>query len=203
MKNRIIQLMLVFTLSVVVIVGIGLNIARNKNSAKEQTQVTYINQEDILKSKQLVMESINEINKIEVSQIKFTKEIEITKGKTFKKSQTIIFVGIIHSTLDLKGSVVKIDEDIVQIYTDGIEQSVEFIESDTSYSEIDKGFLTFGDIELLPREYESLKSNVRDQIISESYVEIENIKYQAEISIENTLNKLTNENYTVILNWVN
>ena len=203
MKNRIVQLMLIFTLSIVAIVGIGLDIARDKKHEKEYVQTTYINEKDILKSKQLIMDSINEINKIEVSQIKFTKEIEITKGKTFKKTQTIIFTGIINNTLDLKGSVVKINEDVVQIYTRWIDQSVEFLESDTSYSEVDKGFLTFGDIELLPREYESLKSTIREQVLSESQLEMDNVKSKAETSIENTLNKLTNENYTVVLNWVN
>lgn len=203
MKNKIIKLMLIFTLSVVAIVGIGLNIARNKNSEKEYTQAAYINEKDILKSKQLVLDSINEINKIEVSQIKFTKEIEITKGKTFKKTQAITFTGVIRNTLDLKGSVVKINDEVVQIYTKGIEQAVEFIESNTTYNDVNKDFLAFGDIELLPQEYENLKSNVRNQIISESHLEMDNIKFQAEISIENTLNKLTNSNYTVVLNWVN
>lgn len=202
MKNKLIK-MLIFTLSVVLIVTVILTVIKSKKQDVEQTQVTYINQNDTLKSKQLVIKSINEINKIEVSQIKFTKEIEITKGKTFKKTQSITFSGIIHNTLDLKGSVIKVSDNVVKVYTKAIEQSVEFLEGDTSYSEVEKDFLAFGDIELLPREYESLKSNIREQVLSESQVEISNIKYQAEISIENTLNKLTNENYTVVLKLVN
>lgn len=168
-----------------------------KSTEKQQTTIQLENSK--VTTNEMVIESIKDLQTIELNQISFNKVVEISTGnKLTKKTQNITFKGRVINKLDLSSCTIEIFSDnIIKIYIKDYEQSVEFFEQDTTYSETENALFSFGDLKVTPAQYEEIKCKIKEQVLNESRDEIQNLNTKASTVISRTLKTLTNQSYDI------
>jgi len=216
-SKRIIKIIMsIMLISVVMFLGIkGFNLIRGNTGITQPIVISQIrnsiSDKNIL-HKETVVNKFNSIQKIQIIQTSCKQSVTINNGYTnnfFKNNKIIEFTGIGTLNLDLS----KIGKDDIEInnYNKTIKMfiskptiQIELLEEKTTFQD-DKGYLVFYNVEMTPEEYEQMKYQVKEQMIeslqSEKYNDI--IKEKTKESLENILNKLTDDNYTVNIDFVN
>ena len=161
--------------------------------------------------KEVITSKFNTLQRIQVIQTTVTQEITIKQGMEsglFKNNKLIKFTGIGKYILDLnkiheENIIIDDDNKIVRIFTTKPTVEVELLEEKTQFQD-DKGKLSFWDIKLTPEEAEKIRYEVKQQM----KLKLENIEYdsifkeKAKESLEGILNKITDNKYEIIINFV-
>lgn len=207
----LIALLCIVTFVGVRFIGKGISIKTKGTQPVVISQVKSETVEEDILHKEVIVSKFNTIQKIQVIQTSLTQDITIDNGVEndfFKNKKNLKITGIGKFILDLD----KIDEK--NIIIDNTNKSIELFitkpyaevdlqEDKTEFSE-EKGLFKFKDIELTLEQSETMKYQVKEQMIEklngEGYSEIVEVKTKE--SIENILNKLTDFKFTVNINFV-
>ena len=209
-------IMSIMLISIVMGIGIkGINKFRGNTGITQPIVISQvknsISDKNIL-HKKTIISKFDSIEKVQIIQTSCNQSVTINNGCTnnfFKNDKILNFKGIGSYILDLS----KIDKDNIAInnndktinmFISKPTVQIELLEDKTTFQD-DKGYLVFYDVEMTPEEYESMKYQVKAQMVeslqSEKYNDI--IKEKTKESLENILNKLTDDNYTVNINFIN
>ena len=201
--------------SLVIYVGVNYTISKLNKSPTPPVVISQIKKVGIVEEKVLHKEVItnkfNTIQKIQVIQTSVTQSVTIQHGfnnKFFKNNKLIKFTGIGSYSLDLSkinenNIVINNADKIISIFITKPLAEIELLEEKTEFQD-EKGFLIISEVEQTPEEYEQLKYEVKSEMKMKlngtEYNEI--VKTKTIESLEGILNKLTNNEYIVKINFV-
>lgn len=163
----------------------------------------------LLETKALSISDIKNISKLEILEVDIQKEVQITKGEFFKKSQNIIFQAKGKYILDLaslQNENIIIDENrkTIIIFSSFPEIEISFDESKTAVKEMEKSWYTLGDMKLSAEDFERIKADTKREILNElrdgdTYDKAIN---DSSKTLEEVINKISKNNYTIKINYV-
>jgi len=201
--------------SLVIYVGVNYTISKLNKSPTPPVVISQIKKVGIVEEKVLHKEVItnkfNTIQKIQVIQTSVTQSVTIQHGfnnKFFKNNKLIKFTGIGSYSLDLSkinenNIVINNTDKTISIFITKPLAEIELLEEKTEFQD-EKGFLIISEVEQTPEEYEQLKYEVKSEMKMKlngtEYNEI--VKTKTIESLEGILNKLTNNEYIVKINFV-
>lgn len=178
--------------------------SNNNNQLDNTCKTTRVNENKILE-KESVVESINELCKLEVLQVQQSKVIKIKQGKYFTKEKSIKLYANCKYILDLekiKSENILINGNEIMIFCSNPELEVTMLEDMTEFSDTKKSFLTFSDLKLTSESWNSILTEAKKSIQQETSKYIDEAKVKAENSIEKALLTLTKSDYTIDIRWV-
>ena len=111
-----------------------------------------------------------EVYKQEVSDATTTTEAGLFKLSVFSKNQVITYKGTAIYTVDLsklKESDIELDEEnkVVTIYIPhAVQEEINILEKDISYSDVEKGLLAIGDIKMTPQQLSEIQAGARKKM---------------------------------------
>ena len=111
-----------------------------------------------------------EVYKQEVSDATTTTEAGLFKLSVFSKNQVITYKGTAIYTVDLsemKDSDIVLDEEnkVVTIYIPhAVQEEINILEKDISYSDVEKGLLAIGDIKMTPQQLSEIQAGARKKM---------------------------------------
>lgn len=161
--------------------------------------------------KETIVSKFNSTRKIQVIQTNISQEVTISQGfnnDLFKNNKIITFNGIGKYMLDLskinkENIIIDNSSKQITIFTSKPSIEIELLEEKTQFQN-EQGLFRFSDVEVTPEEYESMKYQVKQQMIgklnSAEYDKI--VKQKTKESLEGLLNKLTQNKYKININIV-
>lgn len=176
------------------------------------TQMKGINKsnKDII-HKETIVSNLKSVSKLEIINASLTQEITIKQGynnNLFKNNKIVKFTGIGKYILDLEkinSNNIQIDdkEKSITIFTSLPMINIELLEHKTTFQD-EKGLLSFYDQKMSIEEFEKLKSDVKssmtEKLMGEDHTKI--VKEKTKESLTKMLNKLTQNNYKITINFV-
>lgn len=210
-KFKIKQLLIALMITTILTVG-GIKIykgIKETNELKQYSTHSIINKNEILTKDMIVTEIKNSL-KLQILQVSFNKEIKVSTGSFLTtKSQNITFKGVGNYLIDIdsiNSDNVQIDNktQTITIFTKLPMKQVEFIESNTTYGKTNKSVLSFGDLKLTIEEYEKIKDDLKQQILSEMDSEdlVEQAIDRGNKAIKDILTTLTKDDYNIVIKYV-
>lgn len=161
--------------------------------------------------KETIVNKFQSIQKIEIVETEISQQITIKNGynnNLFKNNKIITFQGIGKYILDLNkinddNIIIDKDSETIILYISKPIADVKLLEQETQFQD-EKGLLTFYDIKLTPEEMENIKYQTKEQMkLKLSSTEYnDTIKEKTRASLEGIIDKLTDEHYKVIINFV-
>lgn len=193
------------TLAITGVIGCSIsNSIKNTNERQQYTNTITVNDTKTLEAESVV-ESVTELGNLEVLQLNISKDVKIKKGEFFKKEQDIKFKALVKFKIDLTkidSNNVIIQDNTIKLFISQPIIDIEFLEGETEFGEVNKSFMTFGDIEFTAEEFESLKSELKNNIYQESLSEMQTAKDKVNKVLETSLLALTKSEYKVVVNYV-
>lgn len=193
------------TLAIIGVVGISIsNSIKNTKERQQYTNTIIVNDIKTLEAESVV-ESVTELGNLEVLQLNISKDVKIKEGEFFKKEQDIKFKALVKFKIDLTkidSNNVIIQDNTIKLFISQPIIDIEFLEDETEFGEVNKSFMTFGDIEFTAEELESLKSELKNNIYQESLSEMQTVKDKVNKVLETSLLTLTKSEYEVVVNYV-
>lgn len=202
-KFIIIGLALLTMISYLSIAGL----IKNNQEKKQFTNTVVVSEKVEILEKESVVEAVKELSKLEILEMQLNKTIRLKEGKYFKKQQDIKY-GIIGKYIlnlnKISAENVLINGNEIIIFITEPECEVNINENDTKFGDVERGFMTFGDLEITPEENNKINKQLKESILLEMNLD-ENMnvaKEKASTSIEKCLSTLTKNNYSVEVRWV-
>lgn len=206
-KNKLNNYIIIGGLATVLAIGSCIlvkSVIKNKELA-EYTNTIVIEDTETL-TKESVVNEIQNLCKLEVMSTDVTKEIKLKEGDFFTKEQNIKFNLTSTFILDLNSitteSVIINDMGEIVIFSKTPIINISFDEDNTEFGDIEKSFLTFGDLDTSIEELESIKSELKKSVEIEMLEYIELAKEQSEQSIKDALLKLSKDSKEVSVRWL-
>ena len=211
MISRRLRNILIGILIVISILGIGSTIHKNNQSSEPKSvyhQIMVIEEENQkILEEETVVESLQDCMELNVLSVSLNKNIKIEQGDWFKKSKEIQFNLTGEYVLDfstITNENVQVDNynQTIKIFSKPLEYKVHFNESQTKFSDTNKAWYVFGDVEVSPEHMEQIKANLKDSITNEMDNELKYAEERANKCIQEVLSKLTKNTYDIQLVWV-
>lgn len=161
--------------------------------------------------KETIVNNLKSVSKLEIINASLNQEVTIKQGynnNLFKNNKIVRFFGIGKYILDLEkinSNNIQIDdkEKSITIFTSLPTVNIELLEHKTTFQD-EKGLLSFYDQKTSIEEFEKLKSNVKasmtEKLMDEDYSKI--VKEKTKENLTKMLNKLTQNNYKININFV-
>ena len=212
-SKRIIKIILAISvISLVMLIGYkGINAIKGRTGITQPIVISQVrnavSDKNIL-HKETVVSKFNSMQKIQVIQTSVSQSVTINNGYTnnfFKNDKVIGFTGLGSYNLDLSKigeNNITIDNNnkTIKLFISKPTVEIELLENKTTFQD-DKGYFAFNDMKMTPEEYETMKYQVKSQMTEKlngsEYDSI--VKIKTKESLENILNKLTDNNYTVTI----
>lgn len=211
MISRRLRNILIGILIVISIIGIGSTILKNNQprepeSAYQQVMVIEEENQKVLEEETIV-ESLQDCMELNILSVSMNKNIKIEQGDWFKKSKEIQFNLTGEYVLDfstITNENVQVDNynQSIKIFSKPLEYKVYFNESQTKFSDTNKAWYVFGDVEVSPEHMEQIKANLKDSITKEMDNELEYAEERANKCIQEVLSKLTKNTYDIEIIFV-
>lgn len=183
------------------------SLVKSNQEKKQFTNTVVVSERVNVLEKESVVEAVKELSRLEILEMQLNKTIRLKEGKYFKKQQDIKY-GIIGKYIlnlnKISAENILINGNEIIIFTTEPECEVNINENDTKFGEVERSFMTFGDLELTPEESNKIQKQLKESILLEMNLD-ENMnvaKEKANSSIEKTLSTLTKNNYSVEVRWV-
>lgn len=206
-KNKLNNYIMIGGLATVLTIGsyTVVNSILENNELAKYTNTIVIEDKETL-TKESVVTEIKNLCKLEVMSIDVTKEIKLKEGDFFTKEQNVKFNLTSTFILDLNNitteSVIINDMGEIVIFSKIPSINVSFNEGNTEFGDIEKSFLTFGNLDTSIEELESIKSELKKSVEIEMVKYMELAKEQSEQSIKDALLKLSKDNKEVGVRWL-
>ena len=201
----------------IIIIGLALStmisclsvssLVKNKQEKKQFTNTVVVSEDVAVLEKESVVETVKELSKLEILEMQLNKTIRLKEGKYFKKQQDIKY-GIIGKYIlnlnKISAENVLINGNEIIIFATEPECEVNINEDLTKFGDVERSFMSFGDLELTPEESNKIQKQLKESILLEMNLD-ENMnvaKEKASTSIEKSLSTLTKNNYSVEVRWV-
>lgn len=211
MISRRLRNILIGILIVISTIGIGSTILKNNQprepeSAYQQVMVIEEENQKVLEEETIV-ESLQDCMELNILSVSMNKNIKIEQGDWFKKSKEIQFNLTGEYVLDfstITNENVQVDNynQSIKIFSKPLEYKVYFNESQTKFSDTNKAWYVFGDVEVSPEHMEQIKANLKDSITKEMDNELEYAEERANKCIQEVLSKLTKNTYDIEIIFV-
>lgn len=211
MISRKLRNILIGILIAISTIGIGSVILKNNQPKEPKSvyhQVMVIEEENQkVLEEETVVESLQDCMELNVLSVSLNKNIKIEQGDWFKKSKDIQFNLTGEYVLDfstITNENVQVDNynQSIKIFSKPLEYKVYFNESQTEFSDTNKAWYVFGDVEISPEHMEQIKANLKDNITKEMDNELKYAEERANKCIQEVLSKLTKNTYQIEIIFV-
>ena len=174
-----------------------------------KTEIVQTHDNDIkIDYQEMIVSELQQEEQIIIASNKIELPVKQTEKHWYgSKSQEITFSAIGRYVIDLKtinedNVVVNENSKSITIYIGKPTKMVELLENETKFGEVEKGILVFGNIEYTLEEVESMKHQVKCDML----VKMDNLMEQAEQAASNSIKKIittiTKNNYDIKIVFV-
>lgn len=169
-----------------------------------KTEIIQTHDNDIkIDYQEMIVSELQQEEQIIIASNKIELPVKQTEKHWYgSKSQEITFSAIGRYVIDLKtinedNVVVNENSKSITIYIGKPAKMVELLENETKFGEVDNGLFTWGDIEYTLEDVESMKHQVKCDML----VEMDNLMEQAEQAASNSIKRIittvTKNNYDI------